>query len=177
MNNSLKQNIGYYSAYPFVCMYYKTYSTYLSMLDMDAYKFKGDMILENLYLGDVRDAYNAKALKSFGITDIITLVPAITPGHPNEFTYSNYPLLDFNSEDLIPHINKILLRIEEIHSNGGKVFIHCMMGVSRSASVVIAYLMKIKDIGFDEAFWFVKEKRILIDPNPSFSKQLRSLEK
>lgn len=46
------------------------------------------------------------------------------------------------------------------------------MGVSRSASTVIAYAMKEYGWDLDTAFEFVKEKRAVTKPNPSFMKQL-----
>ncbi|MFT4554018.1 MAG: protein-tyrosine phosphatase, partial [Chlamydiales bacterium] len=46
-----------------------------------------------------------------------------------------------------------------------KVYIHCKAGVGRSASVVIAYLMKVKGMDYDEAFHLVKSKRSQIKIN------------
>jgi protein-tyrosine phosphatase len=54
-----------------------------------------------------------------------------------------------------------------------KVLVHCAAGVSRSASFVIAYIMKSRKIGFDEAYTFVKSKRPIITPNSGFVKQLK----
>jgi protein-tyrosine phosphatase len=47
-----------------------------------------------------------------------------------------------------------------------------MAGVSRSSSVVIAYLIREKGMTYDEAFGIVKVKRSIIDPNRGFVKQL-----
>ena len=43
-------------------------------------------------------------------------------------------------------------------SSGGKILVHCYAGVSRSASMVIAYFMAEKNMSFSEAFSFVKSK-------------------
>jgi protein-tyrosine phosphatase len=51
-----------------------------------------------------------------------------------------------------------------------------MSGISRSTSMVIAYLIKEKGMGFEEAFAFCKEKRPIVHPNSGFKKQLRELE-
>lgn len=59
----------------------------------------------------------------------------------------------------------------------GNVLVHCRQGVSRSASVVLAYLMKTKHLSYDEAFAFVKARRPRVSPNSSFSKQLRQFER
>lgn len=55
---------------------------------------------------------------------------------------------------------------------GAKCLVHCKMGVSRSASTVIAYAMKEYGWDLDTAFDYVKERRAVTKPNPSFMKQL-----
>lgn len=48
------------------------------------------------------------------------------------------------------------------------VLVHCFAGVSRSTSIVIAYLMKYKDMKFDNAYEFVKSQRTCAWPNEGF---------
>ncbi len=55
---------------------------------------------------------------------------------------------------------------------GVKCLVHCKMGVSRSASTVIAYAMKEFGWDMERAFDHVKERRSVTKPNPSFMKQL-----
>jgi protein-tyrosine phosphatase len=45
------------------------------------------------------------------------------------------------------------------------VLVHCMAGVSRSASFVIAYVMRKQGKGFEQALQFVKERRAKANPN------------
>lgn len=49
---------------------------------------------------------------------------------------------------------------------------HCKMGVSRSAATVIAYAMKEYGWELNKAFDYVKERRAVTMPNPSFMRQL-----
>lgn len=56
--------------------------------------------------------------------------------------------------------------------NGSKCLVHCKMGVSRSASTVIAYAMKEYGWNLDRAYDYVKERRTVTKPNPSFMRQL-----
>lgn len=58
---------------------------------------------------------------------------------------------------------------------GGKVLVHCQMGQSRSAAVVIAFLMQKYGITFEVAFAYVKKKRELVTQE-RFGQQLRNLE-
>ena len=50
---------------------------------------------------------------------------------------------------------------------------HCAAGVSRSASILIAYLMREKKMKYQEAHDFVKSKRSIIIPNSGFVQQLK----
>lgn len=52
------------------------------------------------------------------------------------------------------------------------MLVHCAAGVSRSASFVIAYLMKKRDMLYPDALRYVKERRKVISPNSGFKKQL-----
>lgn len=61
-----------------------------------------------------------------------------------------------------------------LRQEGSKVLVHCKMGVSRSASVVIAYAMKAYNWSFKRAFDHVQSKRTCIKPNKHFILQLET---
>jgi len=65
---------------------------------------------------------------------------------------------------------------ERIRNRRGKVLVHCQAGISRSATICIAYLMFDKNITADEAFDFLKAKRSVVSPNLSFMRQLMEFE-
>ena len=58
-----------------------------------------------------------------------------------------------------------------------RVLIHCEMGISRSATIVIAYLMYKLKITLFDAYLYVFSRRNVIRPNSSFLKQLELFEK
>lgn len=64
----------------------------------------------------------------------------------------------------------------QVALSGGKTLVHCVAGISRSASVCIAYLMKYHGLSLLEAYNDVKLKRPLIRPNCAFFKQLMKYE-
>lgn len=54
------------------------------------------------------------------------------------------------------------------------VLVHCTAGISRSASVVIAYLMRRFAVPFETAYAYVATKRPIVCPNWGFQEQLRT---
>ena len=65
---------------------------------------------------------------------------------------------------------------ETLRKSNGKVLVHCQAGISRSATICIAYLMFAKELKLDEAYDFLKAKRSLISPNLNFMRQLSEFE-
>ena len=57
------------------------------------------------------------------------------------------------------------------------MFVHCHAGISRSATVCIAYMMRTKKMSVEEAYKFVKSKRPIISPNLHFMGQLLEYQK
>ena len=58
-----------------------------------------------------------------------------------------------------------------------RVLVHCKEGVSRSASIVISYLMKSRNMKLNETLEYVKNRREVVDPNSGFKEQLKEFEK
>ena len=65
---------------------------------------------------------------------------------------------------------------KEYQAKGGRVFVHCQMGVSRSSTIVIAYMMNKYNLPFSDVFKLVQSKRQCVRPDSGFVKQLRDLE-
>ena len=57
------------------------------------------------------------------------------------------------------------------------MLVHCHAGISRSATIVIAYLMKALSMTLEEAYKLVKSRRPRIKPNQAFISQLMEYEK
>jgi protein-tyrosine phosphatase len=80
--------------------------------------------------------------------------------------------MDMSDEDIISHLDSAVDFMVDARGKGN-VLVHCAMGVSRSASMVIAYLVREHQMSLAEALAYLKEKRSCIKPNRGFMKQLR----
>lgn len=70
------------------------------------------------------------------------------------------------------HFETVALHIHNEKEKGGKVFIHCVAGISRAPSLVLAYLMRYENMSLADAYKLVHNKRIFVRPNMGFWKQL-----
>jgi len=61
-------------------------------------------------------------------------------------------------------------------SNNRRVLVHCQQGKDRSASVVIAYVMNVFEVTFEQALQFVRSKRFIAEPGDMYMEYLRSIE-
>jgi dual specificity MAP kinase phosphatase len=68
--------------------------------------------------------------------------------------------------------------IEAARRSGGSVLVHCRVGVSRSSTIVLAYVMGHLDLNLVEAYLLVRSRRlnILIQPHLLFFWELRGWE-
>jgi len=79
----------------------------------------------------------------------------------------------------VPSLDWLREQVEFIETEreaGRAVFVHCRNGVSRSGMVVVAYLMARHGWSRDEAMTFVRSKRPMVRPNPSFMHLLQEWE-
>ena len=98
-------------------------------------------ILDNLWLGDMSAAYNKILLKRYGVTHILTVASGIPPKYPSNFTYKVVTILDSPSANLKAHFQSCIKWLKQATEQGGTILVHCFAGVSRSTTIVIAYMM------------------------------------
>lgn len=112
----------------------------------------------------------------YGVRHVVRL------GEPLDFVkhYKTHPDVVYHdiviADSVRCHLTKELLdaAVRFIHEAQGPVLVHCIQGVSRSPSIVIAYLMATSEMGFRETRLYVKGKRPCIRPNDTFIKDLRN---
>lgn len=135
-------------------------------------------ITDFLFLGSAAVAQDKKKLNENGITHIINSAASVYCDNyfPNDFTYYSLSLYDDPNESIIGSFYGVIEFIENAIKNGGKVFIHCQMGVSRSCCLTISYMMWKYKMSFARALDDVKQKRACCSPNAGFLVQLTQWE-
>lgn len=93
---------------------------------------------------------------------------------PGMFEYLNVRVYDDDKTNLLKHWDNTYKYISQAKNSGSNVLVHCKMGISRSASVVIAYAMKAYGWSFSEAIDHVKNNRNCVKPNKNFLNQLET---
>lgn len=86
-------------------------------------------------------------------------------------------LLDHESSDLLSKLESATDYIYQSLKNGHKVLVHCQAGISRSATIVIAFVMRALHKDLDDALDYVKMKRPVVNPNRGFLRQLELFER
>jgi len=131
-----------------------------------------NMIIEGLYLGNAFAARNEALLKARNITHILSVTPLAAHYPPSDPIVRKIVAVDdYADEDLMSHFADTNAYIADALTKGG-VLVHCQQGVSRSATVVAAYLMTTQSISATEAIQFIKARRPIANPNVGFREQL-----
>uniref|UniRef100_A0A673B3S1 Dual specificity protein phosphatase n=1 Tax=Sphaeramia orbicularis TaxID=375764 RepID=A0A673B3S1_9TELE len=136
----------------------------------------------NLYIGDESMARDKATLSSLGVTHIVNAAAGRHRIHTGpqfyndlEVEYLAVEAADHPEFNLRPYFSSSANFIENALNNNGKVFVHCAMGVSRSGTLVLAYLMICQGLSLAEAIIAVRLNRD-IGPNSGFLEQLRQLD-
>jgi len=130
----------------------------------------------NLYLGSQDAATNEQGLLEKNVRHILNVATGIEYRESPNIIYCKVPVLDLDSVDIIPIFEQCFEFIHLGRREGG-ILVHCNQGVSRSATVVIAYIMKHEKLPLEEALKLTKKAKPDIKPNPGFLEQLKLYEK
>jgi hypothetical protein len=95
-------------------------------------------ILEGLYLGNRESARDLKRLREAGITHVVNCADELPNYHDGHFVYLALKLRDPDPE-LCKHLSQVCGFIDQART-GGRVLVHCFAAISRSPTVVLAYL-------------------------------------
>ncbi|XP_034746326.1 protein phosphatase Slingshot homolog 2b isoform X2 [Etheostoma cragini] len=129
-------------------------------------------IFDHVFLGSEWNASNLEELQNSGVQYILNVTREIDNFFPGVFEYHNIRVYDEEATDLLAYWNDTYKFISRAKKAGSKCLVHCKMGISRSAATVIAYAMKEHGWDLKKALDYVKERRAVTKPNPSFMRQL-----
>jgi len=133
-------------------------------------------IAPRLYLTCLATAKDVKQLAELGITHVVSVIenaPTFPSTHPLRTLHIS--VSDYDGEDILSHLpaTTSFIRGALAESPKNRVMVHCFMGISRSTTVVIAYLIATTKMTPREALATVRSKRPIVCPNRGFMSQLQ----
>eukprot|EP00758_Cryptobia_borreli_P007504 Tbor_TRINITY_DN5306_c2_g2::TRINITY_DN5306_c2_g2_i1::g.4353::m.4353 len=131
-----------------------------------------DKIIDNLYCGSLKSAQSPIVYKRLNIKYILTVGRKLEPFVPEGIKHKTVVVDDIEGAIIDGSFTEATEFINEAISQQVGCLVHCFAGMSRSATVVIAYLMAYRNMRMDKAYLLTKEGRAAIYPNISFFEQL-----
>lgn len=138
-------------------------------------------VLPWLYLGSAADACKLDRLTRFGVTHIVCVAEELSPAFEDgKFEYTHVKAKDASDYDMLaelPGLCEVLADVRAKYARGESVcvLVHCAAGLSRSAAVVVAYLVRHAGFTVDRALEHIQSRRLGADPG-RFIEQLRDWE-
>lgn len=127
-------------------------------------------IINGLFLGSADDANSAAFIRENGIVAILNVATEVNVVAHKDVTYKKIDCRDSHNQNISQHFDECFSFIDKHR----RVLVNCMAGISRSATIVIAYLMSRYNMQWNRARLFVISKRPIVDPNINFIGQLVS---
>lgn len=143
-----------------------------------------DEVFPGIHVGDKGAAKNTFYLKKVGVTHVLNTAEGQRQGtvdtsqefyKPFGIKYKGLKLLDVAQTNIALHFNEVAEFIDEALASGGRVLVNCQMGMSRSSTCVLAYLMLRQNMTAVEALTEVRKHRD-VRPNDGFLRQLAELD-
>ncbi|XP_075073173.1 dual specificity protein phosphatase 13A [Mixophyes fleayi] len=141
-----------------------------------------DEVWPNLYLGDLSTANNRYELWKMGITHVLNAAHGRRYSEGNSdfygasITYHGVPANDVPDFDMSKYFYSASEFIHKaLNTPGARLLVHCVVGISRSATLVLAYLMIHHQLSLTQAICRVQENR-WVYPNKGFLEQLLHLD-
>ncbi|KAI1388410.1 uncharacterized protein F4822DRAFT_245700 [Hypoxylon trugodes] len=137
-------------------------------------------ILDYMYLGNLGHANNPDLLRAMGIGQILSVGETAMwrDGDLEAWGTDNVLVVekvqDNGIDPLTKEFEKCLEFIDRGRRNGTATLVHCRVGVSRSATICIAEVMRTMNLSFPRAYCFVRARRlnVIIQPHLRFAYEL-----
>ncbi|GMI72226.1 PROPYZAMIDE-HYPERSENSITIVE 1 [Hibiscus trionum] len=142
---------------------------------------KPSLISSSLFIGGALAARSAYTMQHFGITHVLCLcsneIGQADSQYHDLFEYKNFSIYDNEDSNISSIFEEVCDFIDHVEQIGGRVLVHCFEGKSRSATVVIAYLMLRKKLTLLEAWNSLKRAHRRAQPNDGFARILLDLDR
>ncbi|KAL7752277.1 hypothetical protein RI367_002322 [Sorochytrium milnesiophthora] len=144
------------------------------------------MIYDWLYLGP--DLYSVTSgtssehghneLQSLGVSAILNMAMEVVPDDfiLSHYQYKKFECRDTPDEKIERMLGDAIGFIDQVRRANGRVYVHCKAGKSRSATIVLAYLIQHEHMSVEQAVAFLKERRPAVSPNIGFFSVLKEFE-
>lgn len=143
---------------------------------MSAYHYtsaNANAITDRIWLGNINAANDIAWIRSTGITHVITALeaPYLAPAGCTQYYV---PAHDHPDEPLLLWFIPVCSWINQVLTEAPhhRILIHCMAGISRSATLTAAYLMLRDGLTPEQALTHIRAYRPQVSPNPGFLQQL-----
>ncbi|XP_057575073.1 dual specificity protein phosphatase 21 [Hippopotamus amphibius kiboko] len=133
-------------------------------------------ITSSLYISNAVAANNKLMLSTNHITTVINASVEVNTTFFEDIQYVQVPVADVPTSRLCDFFDPIADHIHSVEMKQGRTLLHCAAGVSRSASLCLAYLMKYRSMSLLDAHTWTKSCRPIIRPNNGFWEQLINYE-
>lgn len=130
-----------------------------------------------MWLGDSSNSRDLGWLMEHNVSFILNCAAECANHHTEQLNYLHLRLLDKPEESVRRAFEPAIAFLQKAHEAGHVVYVHCAAGRSRSATLVIAYIMKSRRMSLRDAIYVVRMARPMIKPNIGFFQQLCRYEK
>lgn len=145
---------------------------------MKGRKDAATQIYPRIFLGPCSSASNASFLTTNSVTHILSIGSTPNTHLPN-LEYQRLPLTDSPSSSITQVVEAATAFIDTAlasRNDTGVILLHCSAAVSRSPTVLVAYLMKRHGLSLKAALGRVVLARSSVSPNAGFLAQLKDME-
>lgn len=140
--------------------------------------YPNEIIADRLFLGNHLHAESLEVVNNLRITHIVNATKSINNRFQDRLQYCRVIVEDEETEMICYHFNKAFrfMDMALAEDPDARILVHCAQGISRSATLVIMYLMRTNDLTYEQALELVQKHRDVVQPNAGFVAQLKEFE-
>jgi len=147
----------------------------------DQYASSAARVDEHMFISGYLAAADDNFIKTNGVKFILKMFADSNEYYGGMHRHSGVeymiiPAIDHPEYDIAAAIPAAMAFISKAKGLNQKILIHCHMGISRSATVILSYLMAFHGMNLEGALSFLKHKRPIVNPNQGFLKFLKKME-